>query len=112
MNCIDRFRQEVKSRLFAHRIFDWREEIPSELVEWWRQEQAPHTRQRVWTIELMLWFWIMAGVHRGRSFRAVTMGGWGPMCAPVAGLAENRLNDGRVGGGRSRGAFGGVRAFG
>jgi len=102
MNCIDHFRQVVKSRLFTHRIFDWREEIPSELVECWRQEQAPHTRQRVWTIELMLWFWIMAGLHRERSFRAVTMDVWGPMCAAVPELSEIRLNDGRMAEGRSR----------
>lgn len=102
MNCIDRFRPEVKSRLLTCRIFDWREEIPSEVVESWRRELAPKTRQRLWTIELMLWFWILAGLHRERSFRAVTTEVWSPLCAGRAELADLYPNEGRMAEGRSR----------
>ena len=102
MNCIDQFRHEVKSRLHSFRIFDWRQEIPSELVEHWRHEHAPRTRQRLWTIELMLWFWLVAGLHRERSFSAVTVEVWGPLCAETPELAALRVNDGRMAEGRSR----------
>jgi hypothetical protein len=102
MNCIDRFRHEVKSRLFSHRVFDWREEIPPQLVELWRQELAPKTRHRLWTMELMLWFWILAGVHREKAFRAVTTEVWAPLCREEASLAQLQVNEGRMAEGRSR----------
>lgn len=102
MNCIDRFRHEVKSRLHNHRFFDWREEIPSEVVETWRQELVPHTRQRLWTVELMLWFWIWSGLHREKSFSAAAVEVWGPLCAELPELANFRLNDGRMAEGRAR----------
>jgi hypothetical protein len=102
MNCIDRFRPEVKSRLLNHRIFDWREEIPSHLVELWRQELAPKTRDRLWTVELMLWFWILAGLHREKAFRAVTTEVWAPLCRDEDRLAKFQVNEGRMAEGRSR----------
>ena len=102
MHCIDRFRSEVKRHLSGSRVFDWPEEIPSHVVEEWRLEFAPKTRHRVWTIELMLWFWVVAGLHRERSFKAVTTEVWAPLCAQDGRLADLRINDGRMAEGRAR----------
>lgn len=102
MNCIDQFRHEVKSHLLNHPLIDLREEISSTQIECWRLEMAPQSRNRLWTIEWMLWFWIVAGVHRERSFRAVTLDWWAPVCSQIPGLADLRLNDGRMAEGRSR----------
>jgi len=102
MNCIDHFRQEVKSHLLNSSLCDLRGEIPSTQIELWRQEEAPHSRQRLWTIELMLWFWILAGLHRERSFRGVALDLWAPLCAQLPDVAGLRLNDGRMSEGRSR----------
>jgi hypothetical protein len=102
MDCIDRFRSEVKTRLAGNRIFDWMQEIPSYVVEDWRLELAPQTRNRIWTIELMLWFWVVAGFFRERSFKAVTTEVWSPLCADDGRLAGLQVNEGRMAEGRSR----------
>lgn len=102
MHCIDRFRSEVKHRLANDRIFDWTHEIGSHVVEDWRLELAPKTRNRIWTIELMLWFWVVAGFYRERSFKAVTTEVWAPLCAQDGRLAIHQVNEGRMTEGRGR----------
>jgi hypothetical protein len=102
MHCIDRFRSEVKRHLAEKRIFDWTQEIPSHVVEDWRLELAPKTRNRIWTVELMLWFWVVAGFYRERSFKAVTSEVWAPLCAHDGQLATQQVNEGRMAEGRAR----------
>src|SRR5688572_4663344 len=101
MNCIDRFRPEVKHRLATDRIFDLTQEIPPHVVEDWRLELAPKTRHRIWTVELMLWFWVVSGFYRERSFKAVTTEIWAPLCAHDGRLATLQVNEGRMAEGRA-----------
>lgn len=102
MNCIDQFRHQVKAGLLTHRVFDWREEIASETVEAWRLDLAPNTRNRTWTIELMLWFWLWTGLHREKSFEAAAVELWAPLCANLPELAKLPVNSGRLAEGRAR----------
>lgn len=102
MNAIDHFRGQVQQKLKDHPILMWREEIPVRRVEELRRKHAPRSRKRLWPTEFMLWFWLTCGLHRERSFNAVTTELWAAICAEVPEVAGQKVNSGRMTEGRER----------
>lgn len=102
MNAIDKFRDQVKRKLQENPILGWREEIPQQKVEQLRQQHAPKSRKRIWHLEIMLWFWLTAGIYRERSFNAVISEVWVPLCAHLDELSGIKINPGRMAEGRAR----------
>src|SRR3989338_1881273 len=86
MNVIDKYIQEVVTKMMQNPMMMWRDEITSEKVEELRKLHAPDTRKRIWHIEFMIWFWLTAGLYREKAFNAVIEEVWIPLCSEIRGL--------------------------
>lgn len=102
MDKIDHFRRQIKEKLQANPIGVWREEIPEEVVAALIKQHAPASRQRLWSMETLLWLWLTYGICRERSFNALVADLWVPLCVEIPELSNHRPNRGRMAEGRAR----------
>ena len=102
MGTIDQFREKVQQKLRENPLLAWAQEIPPQEMEELRQKHCPKSRKRVWSAEVMIWFWLTSGLYRERSFRAVISELWVPLCVEIPELKEMRVRPERLTEGRAR----------
>lgn len=102
MASIDHFRKLVKRELDRRPVLAWRQAIPTSWMEKLAKQHAPAARKRLWHLEIMIWYWLTAALHREESFNAVTTELWAPLCAYVPEIAQKQINPGRMAEGRAR----------